>query len=80
MLTVNAYRINLGSSCCGSYGRSGQCPGAGKAIERTVVLGRLALILPEALPETVLKNLPLRWRPPDIMNPVAQTKRNIILK
>jgi hypothetical protein len=30
--------------------------------------GRPALILPEALAETVLKNRPLDWRPPDIMN------------
>jgi hypothetical protein len=30
--------------------------------------GRPALILPEALAETVLKNRPLDWRRPDIMN------------
>ena len=59
-------------------------PGNARELEKLLneqsYLGRPALILPEALPEAVLKNLPLRWRPAGYYEPVTQTKRDIILK
>jgi len=79
MLTVNAYRINVAPVFAEVMVGPGNARELEKLLNEQSYLGRLALILPEALAETVLKNLTHRWRPPGYHEPVTQTKR-IILK
>jgi hypothetical protein len=68
MLIANAYRIYVAPVVAEVMVGPGNARELEKLLNEQSYLGRPALILPEALAETVLKNLPLHWRRPDIMN------------
>ncbi|HEY6243178.1 MAG TPA: hypothetical protein VIX17_04495 [Pyrinomonadaceae bacterium] len=69
MLIANAYRIYVAPVVAEVMVGPGNVRELEKLLNEQSYWGRPALILPEALAETVLKNRPLRWRPPNIMNP-----------